>query len=84
VPFALRAKLTWLVIARYRSSQDENGGLASNTTVLPMFLERETRPVCRLGSAAMLGKGTRLATRPTIWWSATVITTVSGVNDEQT
>ena len=61
-----------------------NGGRASNTWVLPVSLS-VNHTWLPSGVAAMLGQnGLACATRPTIAWSATVMTTVSGLNDEHT
>src|ERR1700719_4788922 len=85
MPFALRTMLTWLVIGPVSSVlSTEKGGRASNTCVLPMsFSVNQTWEPS--GVAAMLGQnGLACCTFPTILWSATEITSVSGVNDEQT
>src|SRR6267143_3066297 len=84
-PFALLAKLTWLVIGPVVIVLSTvNGGWAPNTIVLPMSLS--VNHTCwPSGVAAMLGQnGLSCATSPTIWCSATEITTVRGVNDEHT
>src|SRR3989441_2690080 len=84
-PFALRAKLTWLVIGPVEIVLSTvKGGRALNTIVLPMSL-RVNHTCWESGVAAMLGqKGLSCVTSPTISCAATEITTVRGVNDEQT
>src|SRR5258708_15264172 len=85
LPFALRAKLTWLVIGPVSIVfRTEKGGLASNTTVLPMSLSVNQTCLPSGVAAMFVQKGLGWATRPTIWRSATAITTVSGVNVGQT
>src|SRR5712691_11574063 len=77
--------LTWLVIGPVSIVfTTVNGGWASNTIVRPTsFSVNQT--CLPSGDAAMFGQNwLAWATRPTILWVATEITTVSGVNDEQT
>src|ERR1700761_9616967 len=61
-----------------------NGGCALNTSVLPVSF-RVNQTCLPSGVAAILGQnGLACSTLPTTLWSATVITAVSGVKDEQT
>src|ERR1700742_2331458 len=60
------------------------GGSALNTSVLPVSFS-VNHTCLPSGVAAMLGQnGLACGTWPTIVWSATETTTVSGLNDEQT
>src|SRR5258708_21092595 len=83
--FALRTMLTWLVMGPVSSVlRTEKGGRASNTWVLPVSF-RVNQTCEPSGVAAMLGqKGLAWCTFPTTLWSATEMTSVSGLNDEQT
>jgi hypothetical protein len=85
MPLALRTMLTWLVIGPVSSVfKSANGGCASNTWTLPVSFN-VNQTWAPSGVAAMLGQnGLACWTLPTILWSATVMTAVSGVNDEQT
>src|ERR1700745_2719696 len=67
-----------------KTLRTENGGCASNTSVLPTSLS--VNHTCfPSGVAAMSGQnGLACLILPTIVWSATEITSVSGLNDEQT
>jgi hypothetical protein len=61
-----------------------NGGFALNTSVLPVSF-RVNQTCVPSGDAAIFGqKGLACGTLPTIVWSATETTTVSGVNDKHT
>ncbi|MNR01110.1 hypothetical protein D3C85_1169060 [compost metagenome] len=76
--------MTWLVIGPVSSVLiRRKGGRASNTWALPMSLS-VNQTCLPSGVAAMFGQnGLSCFTRPTIWWSATLTTAVSGLNDEQ-
>src|SRR5258706_7142055 len=85
VPRALWTMLTWLVIGPVSIVfKTANGGRALNTITRPTsFSVNQT--CLPSGEDAMLGQnGLAWLTRPTISSVATEITTVSGVNDEQT
>src|SRR5215468_6005468 len=85
MPLALRTMLTWFVIGPVSIVfKSANGGWASNTWTLPVSFN-VNQTWAPSGVAAMFGQnGLACGTLPTILWSATVITAVSGVNDEQT
>src|ERR1700751_1139975 len=77
--------LTWLVIGPVSSTlRTLKGGLASNTSVLPVSF-RVNQTWARSGVAAMLGQnGLACLTRATMLCVANETTSVSGLKEEQT